>query len=135
MTPENADKRILAKFAGTRSAGRRHRFNESRLACSVGLAPAASARRFYPDPLSRTEPNAGLTGYFLFAAVVANDNGAPGGAVCPARQAVWAARAPVGEQRDLSIGQDLNFTNDPVAASVHATATASRTKRISPQPH
>src|SRR6266446_3916849 len=91
---------------------------KSRSACLIGLAPAASARRFYPDPLSRTEPNARLARYFLFGAVVTNDNGASRSTVGAAGQAVWTTRSAVGKQRDLGIVQNLDLTHDPVPAMV-----------------
>src|SRR6202521_3127506 len=97
--------------------------------------PATAAWGFYADSFSGTQANADLAGDFLCRTVTPDEQGATGSAIRSPSQAVWSAGTPVGEQRDLGIGQDFDFTDDPVATGMEACASTFGAVGIPPEPN
>src|SRR5574338_127205 len=79
---------------------------------------------FDAHALTKLQSCACFSRKLLDAAVVADDLRPPRRARFSASQAVWPARAAVGEHRDLGVGQHLDLAHHAVAAAPPPVSSA-----------
>src|SRR5581483_2457036 len=89
-----------------------------------GDAPPTSSGRLHPHALPFGEPDACLRAQFFDTAIIAQHHSLARGSLLATGKAIRPAAPPVGENRDLCIGQQLQFADNAIAASESSAAAA-----------
>src|SRR3954462_314942 len=91
-------------------------------AAGLRSAMPTTSRRFDADTLAASQTDARLAADLDLAAVAVDDRSASGSAVGATIEAVGASLAAVGEQRYLSVGEQLDLAHDAIAPAMQPGA-------------